>query len=543
MELNRRSLLSLVLGGVVLTACSSPKDDNPAAKDGSAFQAGPQGKKPLRILAGSEQKALEPLIKEHGEKAGVNIHITYLGSLDIMHELRGGAKNYDALMPASSMWLTMGDDKKVLKHMRSTAITPVVFGIRESKAKALGYHSGGEVSMEQLIEAIRGKKFSFAMTSASQSNSGASAYLGFLSALAKNPNGLSSADLKNSQLRSNITSLLSGVNRFSGSSSWLMDLLLSSDYDAMVNYETIILQTNEKLKAQGKEPLAVLYPKDGLTFSDAPLVYVDHGDGDLESAFLALQDFLLSPEAQSFMERSGKRNAFGKVSPENAGVFTKWGVDLRRTLTPIKLPSSSVTMEAIALYQTAFKKPALTVYVLDYSGSMKGERFDTMKEALSQVMVPSNAEKSLLKGTPGDLTLAFPFCGSMTDKMLTAHGNAGELEGMYNSLMDLPTDGGTPLYETIARALEQLHGYGAKLRDYTPAIVVLSDGEANGGMRLEELQEKYEAVRGDDVPIFGILFGNSDDSSLEKLASMSGGRVFDGKGDLTRAFKEVKGYN
>ena len=44
-----------------------------------------------------------------------------------------------------------------------------------------------------------------------------------------------------------------------------------------------------------------------------------------------------------------------------------------RVLSPIMLPSGEVIREALRLYQTAFRKPSLTVYVLDFSGSMEGE--------------------------------------------------------------------------------------------------------------------------------------------------------------------------
>lgn len=49
------------------------------------------------------------------------------------------------------------------------------------------------------------------------------------------------------------------------------------------------------------------------------------------------------------------------------------GIQLDQVLSPINYPQAPVILEALNLYQTQFKKPALTIYVLDYSGSMYGE--------------------------------------------------------------------------------------------------------------------------------------------------------------------------
>lgn len=38
----------------------------------------------------------------------------------------------------------------------------------------------------------------------------------------------------------------------------------------MVNYECLVIQANQELEAQGREPLYVVYPTDGLTIADSP---------------------------------------------------------------------------------------------------------------------------------------------------------------------------------------------------------------------------------------------------------------------------------
>ena len=89
------------------------------------------------------------------------------------------------------------------------------------------------------------------MTSATQSNSGCSAYIGFLYALLGNPDVITSESLQTPGLSEQITQLLSGVDRSSGSSDWLKDLFLTGGYDAMVNYECLIISANQELEARG----------------------------------------------------------------------------------------------------------------------------------------------------------------------------------------------------------------------------------------------------------------------------------------------------
>ena len=57
-----------------------------------------------------------------------------------------------------------------------------------------------------------------------------------------------------------MTELLSGVDRSSGSSDWLKDMFLQGDFDAMVNYECLVIQANQELEAQGREPCTWCIP-------------------------------------------------------------------------------------------------------------------------------------------------------------------------------------------------------------------------------------------------------------------------------------------
>ena len=539
-----KKFFAVLLSLFILSSCgASSNDTENKANSSSHFQTASGDGDPLRIVSGSENKELEPIIDQYAKDNNQKIEIDYLGSLDIMRMLSDTDIAYDAVWPASSIWLNMGDTNHILKYQETTSQTPVVFGIKKSLANDLGF-VGSDVKVSQIIDAINEGKLKFTMTSATQSNSGASAYLGFLNALANDNEGLTKDHLANEELKAEITALLSGVERSSGSSNWLTELFLSGDYDAMVNYEQLVIATNKELEARGEEPLYLVYPVDGLSISDSPLAYIDQGDEKKEEAFKKFQDYILADQTQSQIEATGKRSSYGTVRDENREIYkADWGIDLDKTLSPIRFPKADVIMEALNLYQSEFKKPAFTIYVLDYSASMDGNGgYDQVKEAMNQVLVPDNARLNLLLGTEKDITYVMPF----SDKVLgtlKATGNSDQMDQMYQDLREnyQPTSA-TFMYEAIIEAINIVKDNKDIIKSYSPAIVVLSDGKANGNIPFSKLEEYYQDLDY-DLPIFAILFGDADKEDLDAIATMSKARVFDGRSDMIKAFQSVKGYN
>ena len=494
----------------------------------------------IRILSGSENQELEGILKECAKKTGVNLEITYQGSVDIMRTLQQGAGEYDAVWPASSLWLSLGDTGHLVKHAQSVSLTPVVFGIRESLAQELGF-TQGDVSVRDILQAIREGKMSFCMTSATQSNSGSSAYLGFLYALL-GTDELTAQDLESESLKTDIRELLSGIDRSSGSSDWLKEMFLKGDFDAMVNYECLIISANRQLEQEGRETLYAVYPYDGLSIADSPLGYVDHGDDKKEEAFLKVQEYLLSQEAQDDIQRTGRRTGYEGVKEGNEDVFRKdWGIDAERVLSPIPVPSAEVLLEALNLYQTEFRKPSLTVYCLDFSGSMKGKGNEQLVEAMGQILIQENAAKNLLLAGEDEVNIIIPFSDTAFDTWIAPDASADSLEGLYREIEEEISVGGTDIYQAARVGLE-LIAANYDLGRYTPAIILMTDGMSNGSENFEDFREAYEAV-GADVPVFSILFGDAKKSELEALAELTNARVFDGRKDLVGAFRSVKGYN
>ena len=69
----------------------------------------------------------------------------------------------------------------------------------------------------------------------------------------------------------------------------------------------------------------------------------------------------------------------------------------------------------------------------------------------------------------------------------------------------------------------------------------MTDGEANIGS-FKDVEKVYKSNKY-NIPIYSITFGSASEEQLEELAELTNAKVFDGRTDLLRAFKEVRGYN
>jgi Ca-activated chloride channel family protein len=539
---NIRAIFTVAAMLITLLCAGCGHRDN----GGSSGSAPDMSKGALSIVSGSENKSLEPLIQQFARKNGISINITYMGSVEIGQELAKGRQcSFDAVWPASSLWIEVFDGTKITKDAESIMRTPVVFAVKKSIAQSLGW-IGKDVKVMDILKAAEARKFRFAMTSATQSNSGASAYLGFLTAFAGSPEVLTSEHLKGDELRGLIKKFLGQVNRSSGSSGFLKDMLIERYdlLDAMVNYEAMVIEANQTLVAQGREPLYAIYPVDGLTIADSPLAYVNKGEAQKEQMFKQLQQYLLSPDAQKQIQGLGRRTGLVGMGAESADarVFNPdWGIDLNRVISPVRMPSGSVIREALELYQIAFRKPSCTVFVLDFSGSMRGTGEQQLKDAMRVLLTPAISSRYLLQPSPEDVAIVLPYSDEVVGEW-TAEGNDPKtLDELLAKVENQGPMAGTYTYKALLQALNKAKPY-ASTGKYHTSIILMSDGEATDS--LTGFFSTIDRQRiGRDIPIYTILFGEAKEKEMKAIAEGMGGKMFDGRKDVERAFREAKGYN
>lgn len=69
----------------------------------------------------------------------------------------------------------------------------------------------------------------------------------------------------------------------------------------------------------------------------------------------------------------------------------------------------------------------------------------------------------------------------------------------------------------------------------------MTDGAANVGSFVDV--RDYYNNNDLNIPVYSITFGSAEEEQLEEIAYLTNAKVFDGRTDLLKAFKDVRGYN
>lgn len=529
-------VLVIVLAMIIimqLIPSSFPED---VANEINGVQTG-FSKETFKILSSTENKDLEEIVKNHADSKGIKVSIDYAGTLEIMEKLNN-KEEYDAVWISNSIWLYMLDSSVSVSNAKSTSINPVVFGITKNKAEELGLIDN-EVYTKDILQLIKDKKLKFSMSNPTQTNAGATAYLGFLTTLAGNPEVLREEYLKNDELKSELKAFFSGVERSSGSDEFLEDMFINGSYEAVITYESSIIKINQRLKKAGKDPLYAIYTVDGVSISDSPFAYIDNGNSQKAEIFNELQSFILSDEGQNLLAEQGRRTWYGGVN-ENADktIFNpEWGIDTTKYIVPVKYPSTSVIKTALNLYQSELRKPVHTVFCLDYSGSMNGSGYNELVSAMEYVLDEKKASENLLQFSENDKITVIPFSSKVLDVWNVDSGT--ESQKLLEKIKKQSPTGATNIYDTSIKALSILKD--ENIEKYNLSIILMTDGQSNVG-EYSNLEKEYKNLKM-DIPIYSITFGDANEEQLDKIAELTNAKVFDGKTDLLKAFKQVRGYN
>ena len=500
--------------------------------DGGGAVDGP----PLTVLAGSELKDLAPLQQDMARAAGAPIEFTYTGSLDAVERLVSG-EAFDAVWVSHGKYLQQTEALKPrIRASERTMASPVILGVKQSKARALGW-VGTEPTWAQIAQAAASGQLAYAMTSPAASNTGFTALVGVASALAGTGDALDEAAVNSERL----ADLFKGQAFIAGSSGWLADAYVQRQdaLDGLINYESVILQLNAS--GQLQEPLVPIYPREGIVTADYPLMLLNDARRD---AYNRLVAWLRQPEVQARISKQTSRR------PVVPGVAPAAGIP-DRVLVELPFPASRGVLDAlIDAYQARLRKPASTFFVVDTSGSMAGDGLTQLQASLDGLTGgDTTLSGRFARFQPRERIYIMPFSSAPGTPLvveLPPSGTDAEpaLERLRTFNDRLQADGGTAMFASVRQAyLDALaarrHAPG---RQY--GIVVMTDGQNRDGLSEAEFLVWYgglpEADKG--IPVFALLFGEASAEQLEQLTQATGGRVFDGRHDLRAAFKAIRGY-
>ncbi|WP_232660514.1 substrate-binding domain-containing protein [Pseudonocardia sp. TRM90224] len=540
----RRVLAAAAVLAVLLAGCQSSP---------SGSTQGPRDPEPglLRVLAGSELADMAPILDEAAAATGVRVDLQFAGTLDGAETVASGAaaQSYDAVWFSSNRYLALRP-KAQAKLATATEImsSPVVLGLRRSVAQQLGW-IGRPVTWSEIAEAAGAERFTYGMTDPSASNSGFSTVVAVATALVGSGAALTVEQAASTEPA--LRSFFAAQTLAAGSSGFLQDAYVrraagtdpGPAVDGLINYESVLLAMN----AVGNlpEPLELIRPADGVVTAEYPLTVLAGVPDRVRDEHRKLTEYLRTPDVQrAIMERTHRR-------PAVPGIPLAAELNSPTTLVELPFPSTAGIVDVLLTsYFDKIRRPSRTVYVLDTSGSMsKDDRIGQLRRSLAGL---AGADTSLtgqfrrFRGREEVSLLPFSSAPAPVQTFTIKEDDTGpDRQRVADAAQQLVAGGDTAIYDSLEAAYRLA---GEQIRaepDRFTSIVLMTDGENTSGADLSAFRSyigtRPPELRG--VPVFCILFGESDNAEMAEIAALTGGRTFDARTtSLPEVFKEIRGY-
>ncbi|MEV5414351.1 VWA domain-containing protein [Thermopolyspora sp. NPDC052614] len=507
-----------------------------ACSGGAGDEAVEDGPNVLRVLAGSEIEDLEPLLRKAEQATGVKVALTYTGTLDGAEQVAGGRADgkHDAIWFSSNRYLSLIEGASArLSTQTKVMSSPVVLGLKTAKARELGWDAK-PVTWSDIAAAAQEKKFTFGMTNPASSNSGFSALVGVTAALADSGEALDAAQI--ARVTPRLKTFFAAQTLTAGSSGWLADAYRRrDDVDGLINYESVLLG----LKQSGAD-LTVIRPSDGVVTADYPLTLLASAADGKRDLYGKLTAWLRTPDVQrEIMTTTNRRPIVPEVRPDQ-----RFGA---AELLELPFPNRrSAADQLIGAYLNEVRRPSQTVFVLDVSGSMEGDRIASLRASLAALTgADTSVTGTFSRFHNRERVTMIPFNGrpstpvTFTVPERAPEGTLAEIRRFGDGLN---AEGGTAIYDSLRQAYEEATRQRAADAVHT-SVVLMTDGANTNGSDYLDFEDYYRSLGQTDIPTFVILFGDSDVEEMRQVAALTGGAVFDARsGSLAAAFKEIRGY-
>ncbi|MBQ0849396.1 substrate-binding domain-containing protein [Streptomyces sp. BH-SS-21] len=522
--------LAVTLTLSLTAACSGAGDEDPTT---------------LRVLAGPDLAVLEPLLDELRSETGVELKMDYRADADTGEELAAaGASTAKGGGGHEAAWLST-DRSFQLRHkdiarglLRTpTMLSPVVVGLRADAARALHAKSPGtQLSWADLADAAATGTLRFGMADPRRTGTGLAALVGVATAAAGTGGALREDDVSCDRLRG----FRSGQRITAASTRDLLDDFTDHPgrANALITYESDLLALDSGGRL--KEELEIVRPKDGTVLADFPLLLLDPGR---RAAYDKVVQWLRQDSVQRKIMRTALRR------PVNPSVAREG--ELRAPLgNALYFPDRPDVLERLLddYGDPAHRVADQVVFLLDFSGSMRGQRMAELREAFADLSgADSSATGAFARFYQGERLTVVRFGGRvLEERTVTVRGQRD-----LRTLADVVARGGYGDATAVWTALD--HGYrtaSAALADEperSVSIVLMTDGENNAGIAYEEFVRRYEARSAGTraaVHTYPVHFGEADAGALRRAADRTGGRMVDADArgsSLSEAFKEIRG--
>jgi Ca-activated chloride channel family protein len=548
--MRRLALVALTVTAVALTACG--KRDEP-----SPVQTTPAiGKAPLRVLATSDLKDIEPLAAQIEAATGVAVQFRFGGTMESTQEVLSGTPNADVAWFANAKYLlsdAAGQGR--VKLQEKIMLSPIAVGVSESDAARFGWNKpDAKLTWADIAKAAKRGELRYALSNPATSNQGFMALLGVVAAAGGKGEALTAADVD----RQAIADFLTGYKIVGDNSTYLAEQftkLQGTRANAFINYESWLLSLNASGKL--REKLHLIYPFEGVSTADYPFMLLNDAK---RAEYLKVVEYLKGDTAQLWLARQTLRRPMkAELAQQVADILPARGFQVELPFSPDRQLADGL----IDAYLNEFRKPIASTFVLDTSGSMQGQRREQLVEAIhylagadvsltGRVAKLTNREKLWFlpfSDRPREPVLFEIPSGSPVKKGVAPQADTdakkAELQRVRDAADALHMAGGTALYDSVLAALNHMLEQRKLKPDYQYSVIAFTDGKNTVGRNLDAFKQAYEQMPEDvrGIPVFMVLYGDAAEADLKQLVAITGGRVFDArKTPLYAVFKDIRAY-
>jgi Ca-activated chloride channel family protein len=482
----------------------------------------------LRVLASSELADMAPLLEDLRRETGIELAVEYQGSIDATNSLTPGDYRHDLAWLSSDRYFRLRQSAMPETGPAPLATeimtSPVVVGMRTGTAEALRRNAPDpRLSWADIADAAAAGQVRFGMADPNRTNSGLSALVGVATAAAGTGGALRPEDVACDRLRG----FLTGQTLTADTSSRLVDDFVArqADLDALISYESVLLSLNASGRL--REPLEIVYPEDGLVLSQYPLLLLDP---ERRAEYDRVVGWLRSePVQKTIMERTLRRPIDPNV-PRDPRLRTEIG-------NALYFPNQLEVIDK--LRENYARHPGQVIFLLDFSGSMRGERIAALRSAFDGLSgADSTSTGRFVRFYQGERFTLVRFGGSVLEERGFTIGGPADVDAMRAFLATDEFDGHTAVWSALDHAYQLAAGL---VGDGPVTVVLMTDGRNNAGIGLDEFLRRQETLIAASVHTYVIRFGEADPGELDRAATATGGRMIDAGASLHDAFRQTRG--
>ncbi|MER5554832.1 vWA domain-containing protein [Streptomyces sp. NPDC002793] len=510
--------LCLALVTALLSACSGDDGDETVR---------------LRVLATPDLAVMAPLLSDLKDETGVDLSLDHRADAETKPPDRD---RYDLAWLSSDHYLRLTDKNATRGMQRTPTMTsPVVIGLRPGVARKLRAQvPGGRVTWADVADAAAVGAVRFGMADPRHAGSGLAALVGVATAAAGTGAALRPEDVSCDRLRG----FRSGQTLTADTGPSLLDSYADhqDEANALITYESDLLALNATGRLDDR--LEVVRPEDGTVLADFPLLLLNPAH---RTAYDKVTRWLRRDSVQRQIMRLTHRRPVNTTVTRDARLREPVG-------NALFYPDRPAVVRALLADYGDPDRPTTNqvVFLLDFSGSMRGARMAALREAFAGLSgADPSASGKFARFHRGERLTVVRFGGRVLEEKTVTVTGPEDLKALVGTVAGGGYGDATAVWSALDRGYRTATRELAADPDRTVSVVLMTDGENNAGLSYAEFVRRHralpDAVRA-SVRTYPVHFGEADAGELRRAAARTGGRMVDATGSsLSEALKEIRG--